>query len=665
MVRRSTLALVITLFTFIFEVLEVPAIAETTPEKVYDVIVVGGGSGGSAAAIQAARCGASVAVLEETGWIGGQITAAAVSTMDDVTHNRSGIYLEFIEKIAETYGSTNTPFNVCYWGSDTIAVDPATAEAILLDMMDKAKPGKVDLYLHREIKEVLSDGERVTGVVATDKDGNGITLKGSVTIEATECGDLLPLTPARYRAGNSVSPNINLDAEIQDLTWVAVVRSQNNISSDLMVQEPEGYGRDVGRFRKVVSIDGSRWPGSYPFDIPSFKAYRGLPDRENPFPVDGGEPLTWEKITRTGLNWGNDVPGNGPDHSGLTVRYLEDKSYRRLINGEAVNRTLRLLYYMQTELSMSDWTVDVSQGYDRKGDSVKERAIILDDRNNAVLAHFPPVPYVRESRRIVGVETMTAKSVVRSPRLGRALENRTNSIALGEYPLDLHGSRVFGSLESDLGESMEDYPAQWRSDEGVFQVPYGALIPEKIDGLLAAEKNISVSRLVNGAIRLQPITLLTGQAAGAAAALSARHGIQPRELPVVMVQDSILRGGSRISLFSFHDVDPHHPHWRGVEGATLYGYLDPLSFGIFGAALPMEEHQVASMLNKAFGRNEPLGGSAFVSREELARRISEIVPGWAAPNDIWFGPMDSMVYRGEAATALWDALVYSAASPFI
>ncbi len=65
----------------------------------YDVVVAGGGMGGSAAAIQAARLGASVLVVEPSGWIGGQATAAGVSTMDDLSRIKSGLYLEFFSRI--------------------------------------------------------------------------------------------------------------------------------------------------------------------------------------------------------------------------------------------------------------------------------------------------------------------------------------------------------------------------------------------------------------------------------------------------------------------------------------------------------------------------------------------------------------------------------------
>jgi len=625
----------------------------------YDVIVVGAGSGGTAAAIQAARCGASVALVDETGWIGGQITAAAVSTMDDVGHNRSGLYLEFIRRVRESYGATGTDVNICYWGNDTIATEPKVAEEIFLDMLRGSAPGKVELFLHRTPEAVLTEGNRVTGVILKDGDSGTIMLKGKVTIDATECGDLLPMTPARYRAGNSLSTNLDMDGEIQDITWVAVIKSEDSIPEELKVKRPDGYDRDVGRFRRVVTTDGATWPGQAPFDFASHKAYRALPDRGNPHRIEGGESETWPYITRTCVNWANDVPANGPDHVGLTVRYLEDKDYRRLVNGEAIGRTLRFIHYVQTELGLSNWTVDRSQGYGERWGRIRDRALYLDESNDAVLNHFPPIPYVRESRRIVGIETMTAKTVARDRRLGRAVKNRTNSIALGEYPLDIHGSRVPGSLESDLGESMADYPGEWRSDEGVFQVPYGALIPETVDGLLAAEKNISVSRLVNGATRLQPITILTGQAAGAIAALSSLSHRDPRNLPVISVQDVLLRGKSALSLYSFFDVQPDHPHWRGVQGATLYGYFDPMTPVIFGTSLPVEERHMSYMISRAFYVRDLEGGDLFVSRSDFVERLKKTAPRWEPSSMDWDGPPEELISRGEAVTAVWDALVQS------
>ena len=101
----------------------------------FDVAVIGAGTGGSAAAIQAARMGMDVALIEESDWIGGQMTGAAVSTMDDVRRTRTGIYNEFITRVRDYYAMRNTPVNVCYWGSDTIAFEPWVGRKILTYMI--------------------------------------------------------------------------------------------------------------------------------------------------------------------------------------------------------------------------------------------------------------------------------------------------------------------------------------------------------------------------------------------------------------------------------------------------------------------------------------------------------------------------------------------------
>ncbi|HOK20246.1 MAG TPA: FAD-dependent oxidoreductase, partial [Thermosynergistes sp.] len=118
--------------------LPAPAVEELS----YDVVVAGGGAGGSAAAIQAARLGASVAIIEETGTIGGQMTAAAVSTMDDMYGNRSGLYGEFIDKVKACYDEKGKSLGTCYWSPITIAFEPHIGEAVLYEMIEETRNGK-------------------------------------------------------------------------------------------------------------------------------------------------------------------------------------------------------------------------------------------------------------------------------------------------------------------------------------------------------------------------------------------------------------------------------------------------------------------------------------------------------------------------------------------
>ena len=75
----------------------------------------------------------------------------------------------------------------------------------------------------------------------------------------------------------------------------------------------------------------------------------------------------------------------------------------------------------------------------------------------------------------------------------------------------------------------------------VHDVPYRALLPEKLDGLLVAGRCISTTHLAAAAAKDMGNCIATGHAAGLAAALSARNGVVPRALDVVAVQDA-LRG---------------------------------------------------------------------------------------------------------------------------
>lgn len=196
---------------------------------------------------------------------------------------------------------------------------------------------------------------------------------------------------------------------------------------------------------------------------------------------------------------------------------------------------------------------------------------------------------------------MTVDDILRDETLGRSLVSKPHSLALGEYPIDIHGKNDSIYLESDLGETKEKIPNDWNGDGGLFQIPFEVFIPEKLDGLLAAEKNISVSRVVNGSTRLQPVTMLTGQAAGAIAAVSVIQKVQPRELRPIHVQAELWRSKSRLSLFDFEDAPNYSASWEGVEAAILYGYMDPLTERFFGVYDEMHWVEVRDALRRAMG----------------------------------------------------------------
>lgn len=627
----------------------------------FDVAVVGAGCGGAAAAIQAARLGMEVAVVEESDWVGGQMTGGGVSTMDDVRRTRTGIYGEFLRRASAYYDARETPVNTCYWGSDTFAFEPWVAQMTLLDMMRET--GGVSLFMKTRVLEAKMKNGAVRAALL-DKEGEKIELRAKVFIDATEAGDFIPLTGARYRAGHGDSSG-EIDGVIQDITYVAVIkRYPAGVPEELKFRHrPPHYEEYAPKFREIIAVDGGSWPGDAPFNINVFKAYRGMPDISNPASplIDCGRPETWPLITRSAVNWANDYPHHRGGLDGMPARYLEDKEYRREADREAMAKTLCFLFYMQNELGMSDWSVDDRQGYGGWfGNDWREWDEMPDDFE-PILRHFPPFPYIRESRRIAGVETMTVKDVIRDMKLGRTLETKSNAIALGEYPTDIHGLRDKELLDRDLDEDAAIIPPDTEWKGGLFQIPIGALIPEKVDGLLAAEKNISVSRIVNGSTRLQPVTMLTGQAAGALAAVSVREGVRPRDVRAIDVQSPLLDARDRLSLYRFDDVPQDSVWWKGVELSMLYGYIDPASEVIYGVDNEMHWLEVRDAVRRAFGRMEfqQRKGFDLVTRGEFGAWLGELFKDEQKKlkplTDKFTG--DEIMTKGELASAVGELML--------
>lgn len=583
--------------------------AADVPTRTYDLVVVGAGTSGVAAAVQAARDGLSVALVEASDFVGGQMTGAAVSTMDDVGRTRTGLYLEFIDRVRAHYRAYGVATNICLWGGDTIAVEPAVAQRILKEML--ARAGNVDLFPETVVVAARKQGNWLTALEAERGGENPgrMRLAASVFVDATEHGDLLPLAGARYRVGNSVSPKVDMAANVQDITYVAVVKRYPGGLPEVLKLPgpPPEYEKYVARFRSIVTADGDTWPGRYPFDIPSHNAYRALPDIDNDHAIVGDDASTWRFITKTGINWANDYPGRPGDHPGLSVRYIEDPEFRKQTEREAMHKTLCFLWYMQSELGMTDWSIDDGQGYGGwfSNDWQTADDPLLPPAFAAVLRHFPPFPYVREGRRVVGVRTVAEHDIARDAARGRAYRNEPSSLALGEYPVDVHGSHLDRYMEHDLGETHDSFPKTWVGSQGVFPVPFEVFVPEEVDGLLATEKNLSVSRMVNGAIRLHPIAMHTGQAVGAIASEAVRRGVAVRDVEVLAVQRRLMDAGCYLALDRYVDVEPGDVYWAPVQWASLYEGLGGISRTRFGVNLPIRVHE----LERVFGRALP--GVAF------------------------------------------------------
>ncbi|TET84634.1 MAG: FAD-dependent oxidoreductase [Anaerolineales bacterium] len=255
-----------------------------------------------------------------------------------------------------------------------------------------------------------------------------------------------------------------------------VTRAQMAVFLERAMHWPEPY-------KPPVATGGySDWPViKYPVSWTFHNAYRGIPDSST----------SGDLITKTGINWANDWA--------ITPSAILDRDERHDQMCRAKLHTLNFIYYMQTEID-SRWAIANDEGYDTE---YNRQNRCLPDEYEAIEIHFPLIPYVREARRMIGIHVLLASEI--------RYVLFDDAVAWGDYPIDFHGGR--GSL--DFGETwdMVDY-----SVTGIFDIPAGSLISSLYPGLFATEKNISVSRLVNGATRLQPVTMSTGEAAGKLAA---------------------------------------------------------------------------------------------------------------------------------------------------
>jgi hypothetical protein len=104
-----------------------------------------------------------------------------------------------------------------------------------------------------------------------------------------------------------------------------------------------------------------------------------------------------------------------------------------------------------------------------------------------------------------------------------------------------------------------------------YTVPLGALIPTDHPALILAEKSISVSNIVNGASRLQPVVLGIGHAAGVLATVALREKKVLSEVSIRQVQGLLL--DQKAYLMPFLDMNPADPHFQSMQKAGAAGIL--------------------------------------------------------------------------------------------
>jgi hypothetical protein len=185
---------------------------------------------------------------------------------------------------------------------------------------------------------------------------------------------------------------------------------------------------------------------------------------------------------------------------GPIIGVPDDEAARHRRAARGLSRCL--LHWLQTEAPRPDGGAGWS-GLRLRGDLVGDTPDGL-----------APSLYVRESRRIRGERTIVEQDIAFDIRGGHGAVAYRDSVGIGAYRIDLHPS-TGGDPYIDIACCP-------------FQIPLGALVPVRLDNLLAAAKDIATTHITNGAYRLHPVEWNIGEAAGHLAAFCVARGTVPR-----------------------------------------------------------------------------------------------------------------------------------------
>jgi hypothetical protein len=480
-----------------------------------DVLIIGGGTGGIAAGLQSARMGVSTIIAEPTTWLGGMFSAAGVAAFDGNHQLPSGIWAEFREQLYKVYGGANKV--ATGWVSNTL-FEPHVADSIL-KVMAGATPQLKILYKYDFIK-IIKKGAVVKGAVfynnittATD------TIFARQIIDATELGDVMADAGIPFDTGmeasSSTGENMNVPETndiIQDMTYAAILKD---------------YGTQYGHLvSKPAEYDSMEFDGCCKeFCHNPVKAATAVSARQM---LDYGK-LPHDKYLINWPNGGNDIYLNI-----IAMNALQRKEALK----KAKAKTMRFIYFLQHQL-----------GFTQLG---------LADDEFATDDQLPLIPYHREGRRLKGLVRFNIQHI--SDPFSQSAALYRTGISVGDYPVDHHHQQ-----NPAAPQNLGFYPVP------SFNVPLGALIPQNYQGIIIAEKGISVSNIVNGTTRLQPCVLLTGQAAGVLAALCIKQKKQSAQISVREVQKELLK--SKAYIMPYYDVKPTHPYFTAIQKIGATGIL--------------------------------------------------------------------------------------------
>jgi hypothetical protein len=527
-----------------------------------DIAIIGGGLGGVAAALAACDAGATVVLSEATDWLGGQATSQGVSALDEHRHIerfgatrsyasfRAAIRARYTERFGVAAMPDGGPLNPGNAWVSTLCFEPQVAVEVIDTLLaPHVAAGRLTILLNHTPVAATTDGDQITSVTLQNSHAALCHLHAALFLDATDLGDLLPLAgveyvcgaEARADTGEADAPDDARPGEVQGFTFCFAV--EHRPGENHAIPRPEGYEelRDQQPFTLTLHTrEGQPRPfrvfGTGPTGLPPFWTYRRLVDGALLDPTGATRDVAM-------INW------NSNDYHEASIVDVPPSAREQALDA-ARRLSLAFLHWLQTECQRDD---DSGAGYP---------GLRLLPEIMGTADGLSKAPYIRESRRIVALKRVVAEEILAAGRPGARAARFDDSVGVGWYFMDLHPA--VGNPRSLFEPTLP------------FQIPLGALIPQRVANLLAACKNIGTTHLSNGSYRLHPVEWNIGEAAGLLAAVCVREKLRPRVVHgdanrLRMFQRELL--GRGVPLAWALDVPEAHLAFAGTQRLLVAGAL--------------------------------------------------------------------------------------------
>ena len=486
----------------------------------YDAIVFGASVGGVRAAIGLAKENRKVLLTEETDWIGGQLTAQGVPPDENRFIEEKGCtesYRFFRKKIRDYYRSLP---DVTQEAKADMFLNPGKAWVCRLSFEPKValrlleeemrpylEGGQIDLRKNTIVLECTAEADLVTGAVIADlRTGSREYVTAPYFIDATDCGDFLPIAGVEYRMGREAGSETGEEGaaetadeqDMQPATWVVALELREKLAEEDRMKKPAEYdyfsslgvtyGDDPLFSWYIPTLDGKGKRKFRMFNEDPEKGLAGLWEYRR---VRAKEIFCKPTTEISLINWPQQ------DYSFGNVFGNDLAGYHRHM---AKQLALCLAYWIQNEAP----TETGGKGY-----PVRLSKETFDTEDGCAKA-----PYIRESRRIVALRTVTEGDVSADKNAGPKFFE--DSVGVGHYSIDFH-------FTTKSGETFNRATVP-------FEIPLSALIPVRVKNVLPGCKNIGVTHITNGCYRLHPIEWNIGESVGLLVAYCLENGCLPREV---------------------------------------------------------------------------------------------------------------------------------------